>query len=61
MRLQSQVWIDEHIEEGRVQLSVDSDAFIVKGLLHYSCGVQQPHSQDILDFDIEATLLSWIY
>ncbi|MEO0435653.1 MAG: SufE family protein [Pseudomonadota bacterium] len=30
---QSQVWIDVAEQDGRLQLSVDSDAFIVKGLL----------------------------
>mgnify|MGYP001588297361 FL=1 len=30
---QSQVWIETNIQEGRLELSVDSDAFIVKGLL----------------------------
>jgi len=30
---QSQVWIDTSMRDGRLQLSVDSDAFIVKGLL----------------------------
>mgnify|MGYP001795118335 FL=1 len=30
---QSQVWIDVTEDDGRLQLSVDSDAFIVKGLL----------------------------
>ena len=30
---QSQVWIDTALKGGRLQLTVDSDAFIVKGLL----------------------------
>ncbi|GHD31263.1 SufE family protein [Parahalioglobus pacificus] len=30
---QSQVWIDTALENDRLQISVDSDAFIVKGLL----------------------------
>ena len=30
---QSQVWIDTSIKDGRLQIAVDSDAFIVKGLL----------------------------
>ena len=30
---QSQVWIDTAMQGGRLQLTVDSDAFIVKGLL----------------------------
>jgi cysteine desulfuration protein SufE len=51
---QSQVWIDEQMEGDRVQLAVDSDAFIVKGLL---CIILAAFSnktpQEILDFDIE--------
>ena len=30
---QSQVWIDTRLQDGRLELAVDSDAFIVKGLL----------------------------
>ena len=30
---QSQVWIDTRVQDDRLQLAVDSDAFIVKGLL----------------------------
>lgn len=30
---QSQVWIDTAMKDGRLQIAVDSDAFIVKGLL----------------------------
>ena len=52
---QSQVWIDEHIEEGKVQLAVDSDAFIVKGLLCIILAAYNNRTpQDILDFDIDA-------
>ena len=49
---QSQVWIDERIEEGKVQLAVDSDAFIVKGLL---CIIKYNNrTSGHLDFDIDA-------
>lgn len=30
---QSQVWINTRLEQGRLEMDVDSDAFIVKGLL----------------------------
>ena len=30
---QSQVWIETWLEDGKIQLAVDSDAFIVKGLI----------------------------
>lgn len=52
---QSQVWIDEQMDGGRVQLSVDSDAFIVKGLLCIIlAALNNKTPQEILDFDIEA-------
>lgn len=52
---QSQVWIDEQMEGGRVQLSVDSDAFIVKGLLCIIlAALNNKTPQEILDFDIAA-------
>jgi len=52
---QSQVWIDEHIEDDRVQLAVDSDAFIVKGLLCIILAAfNNKTPQAILDFDVEA-------
>lgn len=51
---QSQVWIDEQMEGDRVQLAVDSDAFIVKGLLCVIlAGLNNKTPQEILDFDIE--------
>ena len=52
---QSQVWIDEKIEDGKLQLAVDSDAFIVKGLLCIILAAfNNKTPQEILDFDIEA-------
>ena len=52
---QSQVWIDEQLEGDRVQLAVDSDAFIVKGLLCIILAAfNNKTPQKILDFDIEA-------
>ena len=51
---QSQVWIDVSEEEGRLQLAVDSDAFIVKGLLAVVLAAYNNKSPaDILAFDIE--------
>ena len=51
---QSQVWIDEQMEGGRVQLAVDSDAFIVKGLLCIILAAfNNKTPQEILDFNIE--------
>jgi cysteine desulfuration protein SufE len=52
---QSQVWIDTRVEDGRLQLSVDSDAFIVKGLLGLVLAAYNNKTpRDILDFDIDA-------
>ena len=52
---QSQVWIDTRLEDGRLQLSVDSDAFIVKGLLGLVLAAYNNKTpRDILDFDIDA-------
>ena len=52
---QSQVWIDEKIEDGKLQLAVDSDAFIVKGLLCIILAAfNNKTPREILDFDIEA-------
>ena len=51
---QSQVWIDTAVENGRLQLTVDSDAFIVKGLLGLILAAynNRPPAQ-ILAFDID--------
>ena len=52
---QSQVWIDTRLEDGRLQLSVDSDAFIVKGLLGLVLAAYNNKTPgDILEFDIDA-------
>jgi cysteine desulfuration protein SufE len=51
---QSQVWIDSAEEEGRLYFEVDSDAFIVKGLLGVVMAAYNAKSKaEILDFDIE--------
>jgi len=52
---QSQVWIDTRIVDGRLQLAVDSDAFIVKGLLGLVLAAYNNKSPaDLLGFDIDA-------
>ena len=51
---QSQVWIDTRMEEGSLQLAVDSDAFIVKGLLAIVLAAYNNKSPvDVLAFDID--------
>ncbi len=51
---QSQVWIDVTREDGRLQLAVDSDAFIVKGLLALILAAYNNRSADeILAFDVD--------
>ena len=52
---QSQVWIDDTLEDGRLWFEVDSDAFIVKGLLGVVLAAYNSKTpQQIIDFDIEA-------
>ena len=52
---QSQVWIDVSEEQDRLQLSVDSDAFIVKGLLAVVLAAfNNKPPAEILNFDINA-------
>lgn len=52
---QSQVWIDVRETQGRLQLGVDSDAFIVKGLLAVVlAALNNKTPKDILDFDVDA-------
>jgi cysteine desulfuration protein SufE len=52
---QSQVWIDVAEADKRLQLSADSDAFIVKGLLAVVLAAYNNKTPaQILDFDIEA-------
>jgi cysteine desulfuration protein SufE len=51
---QSQVWIDTRMEQGRLHLLVDSDAFIVKGLLGLVMAAYNNRApEDILAFDID--------
>ncbi|TXS94144.1 SufE family protein [Parahaliea maris] len=51
---QSQVWIDTRLEDGRLQLDVDSDAFIVKGLLGVVLAAYNNKAPaEILSFDID--------
>jgi cysteine desulfuration protein SufE len=51
---QSQVWIDTRLENGRLQLAVDSDAFIVKGLLGLVLAAYNNKAPgDVLAFDID--------
>lgn len=52
---QSQVWIDDWQVDGKIQLAVDSDAFIVKGLLGVILAAYNNKTpQEILDFDIDS-------
>lgn len=52
---QSQVWIDVGETGGRLSLAVDSDAFIVKGLLAVVLAAYNHRTpREILDFDIDA-------
>ena len=54
---QSQVWIDGVAIDGKLWFQVDSDAFIVKGLLGVVLAAYNGKSPaDILAFDIEAYL-----
>jgi cysteine desulfuration protein SufE len=52
---QSQVWIETAVVGGKLQLAVDSDAFIVKGLLGIVLAAYNNKTpQQVLDFDIDA-------
>ena len=52
---QSQVWIDTEMKDGRLQLAVDSDAFIVKGLLAVILAAYNNRTPaEILTFDTDA-------
>jgi cysteine desulfuration protein SufE len=52
---QSQVWIDVEQSDGRLQLAVDSDAFIVKGLLAVVLAAYNNRTaQEIMDFDVDS-------
>jgi cysteine desulfuration protein SufE len=51
---QSQVWIDTHREDGRMWFDVDSDAFIVKGLLGVILAAYNGKTaREILSFDVD--------
>ena len=51
---QSQVWMDVSDREGRLQLAVDSDAFIVKGLLAVVLAAYNDKTpEEVLAFDID--------
>lgn len=52
---QSQVWLTYvTTEDGRLQFNMDSDAFIVRGLISIVlCAVNDQSPRDILAFDIE--------
>ncbi len=51
---QSQVWIDVQKLDGRLQLAVDSDAFIVKGLLAVILAAYNNRTpEQILAFDVD--------
>lgn len=52
---QSQVWIDAELSSGLLELRVDSDAFIVKGLLALVLAAYNGKTpQQALDFDVDA-------
>jgi cysteine desulfuration protein SufE len=52
---QSQVWIETTLVDGKLELSVDSDAFIVKGLLGIVLAAYNNKTPEaVLAFDIEA-------
>jgi cysteine desulfuration protein SufE len=52
---QSQVWIDTELVDGKLEISVDSDAFIVKGLLGIVLAAYNNKTPaQIRAFDIEA-------
>lgn len=51
---QSKVWMDVGEREGRLELAVDSDAFIVKGLLGVVLAAYNKRTpEEILAFDID--------
>ncbi len=56
---QSQVWMDIEHQGGRLQIAVDSDAFIVKGLLGVVLAAYNNRTaSEILAFDIDGYLES---
>jgi cysteine desulfuration protein SufE len=51
---QSQVWLDWHLEDGRIRLEVDSDALIVRGLIAIVLAVYDGRTPaSIAAFDID--------
>jgi cysteine desulfuration protein SufE len=51
---QSQVWIETTMQDGRLQLAVDSDAFIVKGLLGLILAAYNNKTPaQVLEFDMD--------
>ncbi len=52
---QSQVWINTRLEDGRLAMDVDSDAFIVKGLLGVVLAAYNYKTpEEVLAFDIDS-------
>ncbi|MCP5179699.1 MAG: SufE family protein [Pseudomonadales bacterium] len=52
---QSQVWLVAHTANGRMQLAIDSDAHIVRGLIAIVLAAYQDRPpREILTFDIDA-------
>jgi cysteine desulfuration protein SufE len=50
---QSRVWVDAHIEEGKVYYTADSDAIIVKGILALLIRAMEGRNpQQIVDLDL---------
>ena len=52
---QSQVWIETWLEDSKLQIAVDSDAFIVKGLLGIVLAAYNNKTPtEVLGFDIDS-------
>ncbi len=52
---QSQVWIETWLQDGKLQMAVDSDAFIVKGLLGIVLAAYNNKAPtEVLGFDIDS-------
>lgn len=52
---QSQVWVESELEDGKLIFAVDSDAFIVKGLLALVMAAYNNKTPaQVLEFDIES-------
>jgi len=51
---QSQVWLITRLDDGRLRLTMDSDAHIVRGLIAILLAAYQDRSpQEVVNFDIE--------